>query len=211
MKTLYMSSFFLTVFFVFNTTMVKSQGLAEDKWHQGVVVLTNGDTLKGKLKYNINNAVIRLKARHSNAIQTYSPQKVVSFLFHDLEYHHNRQFFSIPYAVRRSSNYKVPSFFELIRNGRPLTLLARQTIFTRRVVRLGAFYRRVEQDVFYLLDNKGKVTRIKPSRRGIYKAFSKYAKDIKTYIKVNRLQYSSRNDLIKIVDYYNSLSKRNDR
>lgn len=209
MKTLSLLGFLFATFFVFSVGVVRSQGLAEDKWHQGAVVLTNGDTLKGTLKYSVKNAVIRLKSH--NTIQTYSPHKVVSFLFHDLNYHHNRQFFSIPYAVRRSSSYKVPSFFELIRRGRPLTLLSRQTTFMRRSGRLNGFYRMVEQDIFYLLDRKGNIKRVKPSRRGLSKAFSNHAKAIKTYIKVNRLSYSNRNDLIKIVDYYNSLSKRNDR
>lgn len=209
MKTLSLSGFLFATFFVFSVAVVKSQGLAEDKWHQGAVVLTNGDTLKGALKYSIKNSVIRLKTR--NTIKTYSPHKVVSFLFHDLNYHHNRQFISLPYAVRRSSSYKVPSFFELVRKGHPLTLLSRQTTFMRRSGRLNGFYRMVEQDIFYLLDSKGDIKRVKPSRRGISKAFSNHAKSIKTYMKVNRLKYSNRNDLIKIVDYYNSLSKRNDR
>ncbi|WP_299461171.1 hypothetical protein [uncultured Microscilla sp.] len=199
----------LTIFFVFNALIAKGQGFAEERWHKGAAVLTNGDTLRGALKYSIKDAALRLKT--SNTVQTYSPKKVVFFVFFDAYYRYNRQFYSIPYAVRSSSNYKVPSFFELIRKGSPLTLLSRQTTFMQRIGQLGGAYRRVEQDVFYLLDNKGRITRIKASRRGVYKAFSNYEKAIKNYIKTNQLQHSSRIDLIKIVDYYNSLSKRNDR
>lgn len=199
----------LAILLFLNTFAAQCQGLAEEKWNQGLVILKTSDTLKGFLKYNLKNAVVRIKI--NNTIRTYSPRKVISFLFFDVRYHRNRQFYSIPYAVRRSSNYKVLSFFELIRNGDPLTLLSRQTTFMKRVSRLGGFYRRVEQDVFYLLDATGKIKRVRSSRRGVYKAFSKHERAIRAYMEVNGLKHSRRQDLAKVLDYYNSLSNNNDR
>lgn len=209
MKVLRLVASCLTILFVVNSFSVQGQSFAEERWNQGLVILKNNDTLRGFLKYNVKNAVLRVKV--NNTIKTFSPRTVVSFLFFDLSYHHNRQFYSIPYAIRRGSSYKVPSFFELVLNGNPITLLSRQTTIIQHSNRMVGAYRRVEQDTFFLLDVKGNITKLKTTRRAIYRALNKHERAIKTYMQVNGLKHSKRSDLIKVIDYYNSLSNNNDR
>jgi len=191
--------------------LANGQGYAETMWKKGWVIKKNRDTLRGEIKYSLKNSSLQIKM--DNIIKTYAPSGVVSFLFLDPIRRYRRQFFSIPYARRRGSSYKVPSFFELIYNGKPFTILSRQiavvvrTDFGRRTGRYGW----TEQDVFYLMDQKGRIKEIKPTRRSVLRALGSQERALKDFIKLNRVNISTREGLVKIVDYYNSITNSNDR
>ena len=188
---------------------VNAQGYAETVWKKGWVVKKNRDTLRGEIKYSLKNSSVQIKI--NRIIKTYTPRSVVSFLFIDPLRHYRRQFFSIPFARRRGSSYKVPSFFELIYNGKPVTLLARQISMIVRANRRRGGHGWVEQDIFYLLDQKGRIKEIKQNKRNILRALGSQERALKDFIKLNRVNVSTREGLVKIVDYYNSIINNNDK
>ena len=188
---------------------VRSQGYAEEIWRKGWIVKKNRDTLRGRIKYSLKNSSIQIKV--NNTIKTYTPSSVVSFLVLDPIRRYRRLFFSIPYARRRGSTYKVPSFFELIYNGKPITLLSRQISVVVRSNRMRGGYGWAEQDIFYLMDQKGRIKELGQTRRSVLKALESQERAIKSFIKTNRLNVASREGLVRIVDYYNSITNNNDK
>lgn len=193
----------LSFWLLAGTLMVYAQQTSEERWHKGKIIRKNQDTLQGYLQYSLQNSLLQLKV--NNTIKTFTASNVVSFLFFDKYYKVKRQFYSIPHARRRNSSYKVPTFFELIREGKPITLLSRQTSVIVRSNNFSRAYRRSERDMFYFVDNLGKLTEVKPTKRSIVRALSKRERAIKDFIKVNRVRLHTRSGLIKITDFYNSL------
>ena len=188
---------------------VRSQGYAEEVWRKGWVVKKNRDTLRGQIKYSLKNSSIQVKT--DNVIRTFTPSGVISFVVIDTRRRYRRLFFSIPYARRRGSTYKVPSFFELIYNGKPITLLSRQISVVIRSNRMRGGYGWAEQDIFYLMDQKGRIKELGQTRRSVVRALESQERAIRSFIKNNRLNVSSREGLVRIVDYYNSITNNNDR
>ncbi|HAS38999.1 MAG TPA: hypothetical protein DCS93_00905 [Microscillaceae bacterium] len=186
-----------------------AQSYAETTWKRGWVVKKNRDTLRGEIKYSLKNSSIQIKM--DNIIKTYTPSGVISFLFLDPVRRYRRQFFSIPYARRRGSSYKVPSFFELIYSGKPITILSRQQSVVVRSNRIRGGYGWVEQDIFFLMDQKGRIKEVKPTKKSILRALGNRERALKDFIKLNRVNVSTREGLIRTVDYYNSITNSNDK
>jgi hypothetical protein len=62
-----------------------------------------------------------------------------------------------------------------------------------------------EKVVFYLIDEKGTYTALASSKKGKLKAFSSIKKQVKDYTKQNKLNLNKEKDLIKLVNYTNTL------
>ncbi len=78
-----------------------------DFWHDGKLVLDTRDTLRGLLKYNMQNDMVQVQSH--NQLGTYTARKVVFFEIFDQTVRRYRQFYSLPYAG--SGQYKTPVFF----------------------------------------------------------------------------------------------------
>ncbi|OJJ21251.1 hypothetical protein BKI52_11845 [marine bacterium AO1-C] len=192
-----------------HSCLVNAQGYAETVWKKGWVIKKNRDTLRGEIKYSLKNSSVQIKM--DKIIKTYTPSGVVSFLFVDPVRRYRRQFFSIPYARKRGSSYKVPSFFELIYSGKPFTLLSRQISVVVRSNRRRGGYGWAEQDVFYLMDQKGRIKELRQTKRSVLKGLGGRERALKDFIKLNRVNVSTREGLVRIVDYYNSITNNNDK
>jgi hypothetical protein len=62
----------------------------------------------------------------------------------------------------------------------------------------------VKTEILYLRQNK-KIKKIKLKRSSIQKFISSKKEEIKKYIKINKLSYKKENDVIKLINFYNSL------
>src|SRR5690242_3249063 len=67
-----------------------AQQWAFELWHEGKIVLTDGDTLKGMLKYDLQQDVVHFTANDQNDI-VYSARKVLYFEIYDNTVHLYRQ------------------------------------------------------------------------------------------------------------------------
>src|SRR6218665_1551351 len=83
-------------------------------WHDGRIVLDSGDTLRGTVKYNMNEDLLQYKAGTRN--ESYSARKVLFYEIFDNTVKRYRQFYSLPYSAVGS--YKAPVFFELLEEGK---------------------------------------------------------------------------------------------
>ncbi|GJM61138.1 MULTISPECIES: hypothetical protein [Persicobacter] len=201
-------------FFSFNLCLQaqSNRQFPSEMWHLGELVLLNGDTLAGALKYDFGNDAVLINAE--NRIRTFSSRKILYFEIYDSTVEDYREFFSIPYRVR--SNYKIPVLFEVLHEG-PLTLMSREEIVQETLPQYNYGYYGYNQNTYYstqrklsydyyYLDIKGKVMFFDFKKKTLLHIMRRYSNEIKRFVKDNRLKYNDRNDLIRITDYYNELA-----
>jgi hypothetical protein len=196
---------FLALFFTFSDGF--GQEFPSELLHEGELVLLSGDTLKGQIKYNLENDLIQIVINET--VQTYSARKILYFSIYDKTVDMYRNFYSIPFEVQ--PNYKIPILFEVLYEGK-LSLLAREAIVTETVPQYSYMYRssvnmtRTKLDYeYYFLDEGGRFTKYNNKKFELYEAMKRKEPQIKQYIKKNKLKVDSRRDLVRIVAYYNAL------
>ena len=155
-------------FFVFVTLLLGSsicfgQEFPSEMVHEGELVLLDGDTLRGQIKYDLENDLIQIVVNET--VQTYSSRKILFFSIYDKTVDMFRNFYSIPYEVQ--PNYEIPILFEVLYEGK-LSLLAREAIVTETVPQYSYMYRssvnmtRTRLDYeYYFLDDKGNFIKLR--------------------------------------------------
>jgi len=192
---------------LFNATVCVGQDFPSEVVHEGELVLLNGDTLRGQIKYDLENDLIQIVINET--VQTYSSRKILFFSIYDKTVDMYRNFYSIPYEVQ--PNYEIPILFEVLYEGK-LSLLAREAIVTETVPQYSYMYRssvnmtRTRLDYeYYFLDDKGKFIKYNNKKVELFDIMRRKEPQIKQYIKKNRLKTDSRRDLVRITAYYNAL------
>jgi hypothetical protein len=173
-------------------------------WHDGKIVLEQGDTLKGLVKYDLQQDLIQYTSK-DNVVEAYTPRKVLFFEIFDSSVHQWRQFYSLPFTT--GGAYRAPVFFELLEEGK-MTLLSREALEYKTYgtpYYLGSYSRQVLVTKFFLLDEKGNIDPFVGNKRDLLDLMGKKADDVQEFMKTNRLDYTDKYDLAKIVQYYNSL------
>lgn len=175
-------------------------------WHEGKIVLMNGDTLTGLVKYNVDGNVVQFDNKRQ--VKAFSSQKVLFFEIFDQIFETYRQFYALPYYVQ--ANYKTPILFEVLHEG-TLTLLAREYVVEESVPVYSYYSRhhystrsRLAFDYFFL-DREGNIEKYNLKKNDLYDTLKTKEEEIKKFMKKNNLKYDRREDLVRIVAYYNAL------
>ncbi len=174
-------------------------------WHEGKVVLDGGDTLKGKLQYNMQTELVQLQANQK--LETLTPRKVVFFEIFDQTVNRYRQFYSLPFAL--TGQYKAPVFFELLTEGK-LTLLSREKLEYKTYSSFyvyGTYTRLVLTNLYYLLKENGTIQEFIGKRNDFYELMGSKKDEVEKYAKANRLDFANKYNVVRIIEYYNSLIK----
>ncbi|MEP2772899.1 MAG: hypothetical protein ABJH05_12175 [Fulvivirga sp.] len=176
-------------------------------WHDGELVLVNGDTLKGQIKYNLETDLVQF-SDDKKTIKTYTARKLLHFEIFDKTSNRYRRFYVLPYNL--SGNYNAPIIFELVLEGRKLTLLSREAVeyqvanYPYAVA--GSYTRLILVYTHYFLTDEGEIIKFVGKKKDLLRGvMSRKSSEIKKFIKTNRIRVDSRPDLIKTVAYYNSL------
>jgi hypothetical protein len=186
---------------------IMAQQWAFELWHEGRVVTTDGDTLKGLIKYDIQTDIIQFNYPNSKKVEAFAPRKVLFFEIFDATVRQYRMFFALPYSS--SGTYGALSFFELLAEGK-ITLLCREALEYRTFSSpylYGSFSRLVLVYKYFFMDDKGNITEYSGKRADLMNRFGRYAPDVERYIRQNRLRLDERNDFIRVIEYYNSFFK----
>lgn len=173
-------------------------------WHDGKVVLVDGDTLRGLIKYDFQQNLIQYVINNQKA-EVYTARKVLLFEIFDETSHRYRKFFVLPYL--NESNYKTPMFFELLEEGK-MTLLSRDVLEYKTYnsyYAYGGFTRLIETSYYYFLKEDGSIEDFRGKRNDFVALMGNQRKAVEKYIKANRLDIDEKYDVAKIVAYYNSL------
>lgn len=174
-------------------------------WHEGKVILTSGDTLRGVVKYDLQQDLVQFGYKNESRVEAFAPRKVLMFEIFDATAKQYRNFYSLPYSP--SSSYGVLSFFELLTEGK-LTLLCRESLEYRTYSSpyyYGSYSRLVMVYRYFFMDEKGKITEFSGKRPELMNLMGRQAQEVDKYMRVNRLRMENRDDFIKIIAYYNSL------
>jgi len=198
---------FMSIWF---TVQTRAQDFPSELWHEGKIVLLSNDTIKGKIKYDLQNDIIQLEV--DNLLKTYSARKILFFEIFDATLNSFRQFYSLPYSVQ--SNYKIPILFEVLYAGK-LSLLTREEIVTESVhpYNYSPYYYSPSYNgtrtklayKYYFMDEKGNIMLYSMKKKDLIKYYPKKQKEIKQYINKNHLKHDRMRDLVRLTAYYNAL------
>lgn len=183
-----------------------TQTFSSEVFHEGFLITTNRDTVKGALRYDLEANILTVV---SNAkTKSFSSHKIFYFEIFDKLLNNYRQFYSIPYTV--NIDYKIPVFFELVYEGK-VSLMAREQIITQTVNSSSAYWggsstnQLVINYTFYFMDSNGKITFFTGKKKDLLIYMSKKQSDVKKFIKDNRLDTDEMADLVRITAFYNSI------
>ncbi len=183
-----------------------AQQFPSDFWHEGKIVLETNDTLRGNVKYDLQNDILQFEK--SNKLESFSARKVLFFEIFDKTVKRYRQFYSIPYAA--GGGYKAPVFFELLSEGK-MTLLCRESLEYRSYPNSFYYYgssnRLVLVNKFYLLTERGAIEPFTGKRNDLIYMMGNKGDPVEKYIKANKLKVDQKYEMAEIVNYYNSLFK----
>jgi hypothetical protein len=189
--------------FLFISTQCFSQEFAFELWHDGKVITTAGDTLRGLIKYDFQQDLIQFNNKRGSVVAL-TARKVLFYEIFDNTVKEYRQFFSLPYSTL--GGYRAPVFFELLIEGK-MTLLLRESLEYRTYTSpyyMGSYTRLVIVNKFYMLDEKGNITEFIGKKSDLLNLMGRFSKNVDSYIKENKLKIEEKEDFLKIVEYYNS-------
>jgi hypothetical protein len=190
------------------TVQINAQRFPSEVWHEGKIVLINKETHKGLVKYDLETDMVQLN--EDNTIQAYSSKKILYFEIFDKSLDSYRQFYALPYTV--SPGYKTPILFEVLHEGTPLSLLAREDITTETVPQYSYYYGRSNYYSrhkliyeFYFFNEKTGIRRYNMKKKNLLQLMQRKSSEIRKFINDNNLRVDRRRDLERITAYYNSL------
>jgi hypothetical protein len=201
----YVEKFFSVLMLLFFMTLqVHGQQFPSDLWHDGKIILLEGDTLRGSVKYDLQQDLVQYSVANQH-ITAYSARKVLFFEIFDTSVRKYRQFFALPFST--VSSYRAPVFFELLEEGK-MTLLSRESIEYRTYnspYYMGSYSRLVLVYKYFIMDEHGNITEFTGNKNDLLDLMNKKSDEVEKYIKANKLKYDDKYDFAKIVAYYNSL------
>ena len=182
-----------------------SQEFASEMFHEGFLVTTGRDTIRGALRYDMQANLVNIMDR--GKVKTYSSQKIFYFEIFDVTVDNYRQFYSLPYKV--SIGYKIPILFELQYEG-PFSLMTREAIVQETVPSTSAYwggsYTRLRLAYsYYFVNKKGEMTNFTGRKKELLEIMRDKSTYVKDYIKEYKLQVDEIQDLIRVTAFYNSI------
>lgn len=181
-----------------------AQKFPSDLWHEGRIVLLEGDTLRGSVKYDLQQDLVQYGVANQRTT-AYSARKVLFFEIFDNTVRRYRQFFALPFTT--TSGYKAPVFFELLEEGK-MTLLSRESVEYRTYSSpyyMGSYSRLILVYKYYFLDDKGEISEFTGNKNDLIQLMKNKGDEVEKYIKANKLRHDDKHDFTRIVAYYNSL------
>ena len=198
--------FFIAVFSFFNllSPELRAQTWPFELWHEGKIVLLQGDTLKGLVKYDLEKDLVQF-AHGERSSDAFTARKVTTFEIFDASAKRYRRFYTLPYAA--AGAYKAPIFFELLAEGK-MTLLAREFLESKSISSpyyMGSYQRVILSHKYFLLNEDGTIEQFDGSKNDFLDRMGKKSKDVEKYIREEHLRFGEKDDMTQIVNYYNSL------
>ena len=207
---------FLTMF-VLLSSFAKGQTFPQENWYEGNVTLSDGEKKQGTIKYDLETNTIQLQ--WNDKIETYHASQFITFSIYLEEEKLNRSFYVLPHA--NVSDYKRPTIFELILEGE-ISLLAREYIATRNDAanngfmgsRWGAFNNPFPTTFstqylafrLFLVDKEANIKALSNNRNDVIAAFGAHQKELKKYVKAEKIKVDRVADVADLVRYFNQLN-----
>jgi len=184
--------------------LATSQTFPSEFWHPGKMVLINGDTISGEVKYDLETGLVQINGE--GRLMTYSARKIFYFEIFDVTVENYRQFYALPYDL--VNNYKTPTLFEVVYEGR-VTLLAREAIVSETSNSYywsgGTYSRLVLNYDYFVLRKNGEIIYYNKKLGTLLDLLKDRQREMKDYIRKNKLKTDDKSDLARIFAYYNAI------
>lgn len=206
--TIFLQKGIIVAFFLFNTLLF-AQEFPSEYWHKGSIILKQGDTLQGTLKYNLSENLLLFQKQKGYA--TYRPSEVLAFSFFDALDSIPRHFSSQEVFI--NEQYQLEMFFELL-------LVNKQNLFARERIQLSRQAAMASQgfmisdyelgfDYYYLSQDSLYLQPIRNTRKGLYFLFGEHKDQMKKFMKSHKIRYSytPKEDMKQIFQHLQKLKK----
>jgi hypothetical protein len=193
----------LTIFLTITLLSGFSQTFPSDIWHEGKLELVSEETFTGKVKYDLTKGIVQVEV--GEKIYTFSAKSIFHFEIYDTTSETYREFYVLPYGLL--SSYKTPVIFEVLIEGN-ITLLSREYVAIENIQNpysLGSYTKEVLVYDYFFLNKNGDITKYTMKKKDLYNAVSKRQKEVIEFMKANRLHHDKRNDLVRVIAFYNAL------
>jgi hypothetical protein len=151
-----------------------------------------------------------------------SPVNVEYFVAQEMPSGRSQVFKTLRWDMgREHSDFKKPTFFEELNSG-TLTLIKREAYVRREASNSRGLasndifnqpsdsgdsqWRDQVKELYYVLLPDGNIIYLKNIRKDLHSLFGNKSRDIKSYVKQNKLEYDKSHELIAIVNYFNALT-----
>lgn len=183
-----------------------------DNWNPGFVVTQEEDTIYGPVTVNYQADIVQVN--EENTIKTFGANQILMVYLKENDDQEERFFYSYPFHPY--SDFKPFKLFEKLYEGPHISLLAREMLVTESIpvydqYAMRTFYTsrsKVVSDFYILLPEKKKVKQLKINKKELLKAFPDFVDQLKGYMEKENLKFSEKEDLIKLVTFYNSLKNK---
>jgi hypothetical protein len=203
---------FLLLFFCGQFVLAQGNQFPSQVWHKGQIVKENGQVLQGLVKYDLENNLVQLQ---DVGIETFGAFNVIQFEIFDEVYGGLRTFYTLPYAS--TTDYEVPTFFEILTEGDEVVLLCREHIVidNRNMGMMGPMAMnplwgppmggvyRLAFNYYFIKD--GKLQKYSLKKRELLDILGDRSDEIQLFMRKNRLSHDKRGDLLRITAYYNQI------
>ena len=203
--------FTLTLLFMGTLSLLAQNHFPSQLWHKGNIYDTDGQTYAGLVKYDLENNLVQLK---NETISTFAASNVSHFEIHNETNEGLRTFYSLPYSI--NANNETSVFFEVLTEGKDITLLSRDYIETKyRSIGSKGFNGptndgikvdrefRLAFNYYFFKDNEIQMYSL--NKKDLFAIFPGYEDEINLFMRKNRLEHDKRGDLLRITAYYNDL------
>ena len=181
-----------------------AQEFAFEYWHDGKLVLENGDTLKGSVKYDMQTDLVQIQ--QDEKLETYTARKVLFVEIFDKTIQRYRRMYSLPYNT--SGEYRAPVFFALLEEGK-ITLLCREAMeyrtFSSSFYYYSSYSRLTIVYKYFLLQEDGDITAFPGNKSDWIELMRDRKDEVQKFARSNKLSYDEKYHIKRIVAYYNSL------
>lgn len=197
------------IVFCFMANFASAQQFAFELWHEGKLILDSGDTLRGNIKYDMQNDLLQYQTDERGKLESYTARKVLYFEIFDATVKRYRIFYSLPYSP--AGQYKAPVFFELLEEGK-LTVLSREVLEYRTTSSsfyyYGTYTRLVLVNKYFLLKENGDIEEYRGRKNDWYELMRGKEDEVQKYVRANRLDLDEKYELATALNFYNSLFKK---
>ncbi|MBX2840162.1 MAG: hypothetical protein KTR26_00210 [Flammeovirgaceae bacterium] len=189
-------SFIILIFFHFSFSLAFGDSF-EKSWFKGEIVLTDGNILKGKINYNINTKIVRLKT--GSKVKAFTPYSVSYFTFFDQIKEKERVFTSQNFIEK--IGLVNSTFLELLIDGPIVVLRDGEYVSfnTQTSHHDGAF------KAFYYVNVNEKIYIVKDFKKDVMPFMISYESKINSFIQEQRINLTKPNHQILLIDYFNHL------
>lgn len=163
----------------------------------GKVVLNNGDKYDNvPLKYSSYTDELFFKNPKDGALLSFVlPVKSFELL--------GRNYLN---GLPNVDNFTDKTFYQLIFDGKVKLLVKNQkTILENKPYNSATVEKKFEESVFYYAFKDGKMQRFKPSKKDLLETFADKSTEIDAFLKKEKVDFKSNDDLAKVFEYYSSL------